>query len=523
MAESTPIREVFAEFGYEFDTQLLERGAMLFEQLVGVIDRVGQALDKFSGSAEHAQQPVEEVSEEVERLDEAAQKTGVSVDALGKRLLQFAAIRSAFDWLSTVANETSRVVTRFGLLAEEAAVLRTAARGNAASMLDWEKALARVGSFEGLRTLADELAAIEDPAARAEAAQKALGNSWVKVMPVLERGSRGLDEMASKTERLGGGFAGEGAQGLLAFTNLMGDLATVGESILVRVLDKVTKAFDGFAVALDQITGPIFKVIDESRILEVVLVALTGAVTIFGIKAAIAWAAATWPLLALGAAIAAVVVVVEDLIVGIEGGESAIGAFIDSVFGAGAATKVFDSIRAAWEWLYDAFMSRVTLIKNIFTDLFNLWSGGPSVIGELIDSLLGIGAAESIIGGIKSIFEGIWDAMKKVAGFAIDVLRPIFGSLFDNLGDGIDVVTGTAAINNLNERFARVHASGQTLETSPMQVAERSAKVETEQSLTVNVNRTATDRELAEQARRVVQGEMERYSRDIADALVEVA
>src|SRR5690606_906131 len=142
------------------------------------------------------------------------------------------------------------------------------------------------------------------------------------------------------------------------------------------------------------------------------------------------------------------------------------------------------------------------------------------VIGELIDSLLGIGAAESIIGGIKSVFEGIWDAMKKVAGFAIDVLRPIFGSLFDNLGDGIDVVTGTAAINNLNERFARVHASGQTLETSPMQVAERSAKVETEQSLTVNVNRTATDRELAEQARRVVQGEMERYSRDIADALV---
>ena len=64
---------------------------------------------------------------------------------------------------------------------------------------------------------------------------------------------------------------------------------------------------------LTDITGPMFEVIDNSKILETVLIALAGAATYFGVKALAAWVMATWPLIVLAAKIAAVILVVEDL------------------------------------------------------------------------------------------------------------------------------------------------------------------------------------------------------------------
>src|SRR5690606_38402481 len=466
---------------------------------------------------------VDNAAESVDVLTDKAEKSENVVDSFGKRLLQFAAVKSAFDWIQGVAGETDRLVTRFGLMTEEAAAIRTAARGNAGAVADWEQALNKVGSYQGLRDLADELAAIEDPSKRAAVAQKVLGDSAFKLLPVIERGSRGLDEMAAKTERLGGGFSGPGAEGLLAFNLAMGDIATIGESLFVRVLDKVANAFEGVTTTLDEITGPIFEVIDNSRILEVVLGALAAAAIYFGVQAAWAWIVETWPALLLAAAIAAIVLIIDDLIVGMEGGESAIGAFLDSVFGAGTAAAVFDKIRAAWEWLSDAFMERVELIKNVFNDLLNLWSGGPSVIGDFIDSLLGIGAAQAIIDGIKDAFSTVWGWMEKIGGFAIRVLKPAFKAIFGESGGAVvDTVTGTGAMRDLNERFRSKHG-GPAVEGSPSRDVERSAKVEANQTTNINVNAARTNRELTNMMQAVVRSENERNARDITDALTEVA
>lgn len=532
MAEGAPIKELFAELGYEFNTAVLERGGEILDRLLGAVERVADSLDGFGAAAGDVEAPVDKASDAVEELTEKAKESESVVDSFGKRLLQFAAVKAAFSWIQGVAGETDRLVTRFGLLAGQAATLRTAARGNAGEIASWEKALESLSresdtglanSWERLKDFADELAGIPDPAKRAAMAQKVLGGEAVKLLPVLERGARGIEDLESKTKALGGGFSGPGAEGLLAFNNLMGDFATVGESLFVRVLEKVASAFEGFSTTLEDITGPIFKVIDNSRILEVTLGALAAAAIYFGVQAAWAWIVATWPALLFVAAIAAIVLIIEDLIVGMEGGESAIGDFIDAIFGAGAAAAVFDKIRAAWEWLSDAFMDRVELIKNIFTDLLNLWSGGPSVIGDFIDSLLGIGAAQAIIDGIKNAFATVWGWMEKIGGFAIRILKPAFKAIFGNAGNVADAVTGQGAVRGLNERFRSRHGEGPALEASPREMATRSAKVESEQTLNVNVNRGVSDREMTELARRTIQTEMERHARDVEDALTEVA
>lgn len=110
------------------------------------------------------------------------------------------------------AGSVEDMTKRTGLAAEEIGGLGYAAQLSGASIGTVEAAIRKMqragissgrGAMADFRTMADVIAAIPDPAKRAAEAMKVFGKSGTQLLPMLENGSAGLDQMMRDAQRLG--------------------------------------------------------------------------------------------------------------------------------------------------------------------------------------------------------------------------------------------------------------------------------------------------------------------------------
>lgn len=496
MAEGGALRQVFAELGFSVEEEPLRVAEAVLDKVIGVVERLIEgiddlaqemadtrsaigALDDVASAAESAEDALEAAGDAAEEAGKSigdagskSDKTGVSLGKLAKGALMFAAAKKAFDWISGVVNETSDMVSQFQMTTQEIATLRTVARDTGLSMGEVANGMKKLAgefggqttdAYEQLELFAEELKGIEDPAKRAARATQLMGDAGIRMLPYLEKGAEGVREMEDRTKALGGGFAGEGAKGLIAFQSSIASLTTVLESLFARILDRITPALEWFGDVLTDITGPIFEVIDNSKILETVLIALTVAVVAFGVKALAAWVMATWPLLLLAAAVAYVILVVEDLWQMFTGGQSVIGDLIDSLFGVGSAAKVVDFVK-------DAFARLMTSIKGV-----------GRVIAPIVDRFLGT-----------------------------------------NLSSKFDVEADVDDVNNAIEN-AELAINGSASVGPPVSAAGGGpVEVKSEQSTNISVNASMSNEELARAIAAEQRRANEANAREISGALGEV-
>jgi hypothetical protein len=131
-----------------------------------------------------------------DELNEMAQKIGLSVNQISRLELVVKTSGSSIEALSVAFRNLQKNIT-------------FAAEGSTEA----EDALARLGlSFQQLRVLdpeqqllrvADGLAGIPDPAARAAAAVALLGRSGTDLLPAFSKGAAGIQELTEKADRLG--------------------------------------------------------------------------------------------------------------------------------------------------------------------------------------------------------------------------------------------------------------------------------------------------------------------------------
>ena len=139
----------------------------------------------------------------------------------------FAAAKKAFSWISGVVNETSNMISQFQMTTQRTLTTDSGARHGLSmgQIANGMKKLA--GEFGGRR-----LDAYERPELFAEGTQghrrpgEACGScdsSWGmrgSDAALSREGAEGVREMEERTKALGGGFAGDGAKGLIAFQSL---------------------------------------------------------------------------------------------------------------------------------------------------------------------------------------------------------------------------------------------------------------------------------------------------------------
>lgn len=201
-----------------------------------------------------------------------------------------------------------------------------------------------------------------------------------------------------------------------------------------QVVEGVAKGFDlaGDAVSwlwaqVEGLVGPVGEMVsglDATQAIAVAVALALGAV-------AVSVLAATWPVIAIAAAIAAVVVVFEDLYAAIQGQDSVIGGWVDS----------FKASYPAISGVLESILGILGRIASFVTDVLVASFGAAAsaisaVFGGLVDTLVDVlGAVESILSGADP-FEVIGDLFSKqvdrVLGLASGLASGVAG-LFDSV------------------------------------------------------------------------------------------
>lgn len=231
-------------------------------------------------------------------------------------------------------------------------------------------------------------------------------------------------------------FAWSADEASLSTTGWMRTVQEFIAEYLSPLVEFVQELVDGFTDLKEWLFGT-----DEGmRLIYATLIALSPLIAYFlvygiwlVIKATYAWVVANWALivsyaplilmwLAIAAAVAAVILVVEDFITWMQGGESYFGDWLGEWNGFGQAFSdiwsksigwIKEKAFAVWDWMKSAASGAWNWIKSFF-------SGDTGSFG-------------SIFGSIGSSFADTWEWIKDAAGTAWDWIKDKFWQFSDFL------------------------------------------------------------------------------------------
>lgn len=198
-----------------------------------------------------------------------------------------------------------------------------------------------------LSDLANPIAALSTDAERTGVLVDLLGRSGARLGPLFSRGAEGIAEVQREFDRLGGGMSEDAVEAAAQYQDAMDrldvTLMTLRGNIAVLVLP-----------ALEATAGVLQELYLHSHILEGAVVAFGLAAVQVAVASYAAWApvVAEWAMIA-GEVLAAAApfillgLVVDDVITLFSGGQSVIGDFVDALFGVGAAQELVEGVNLA--------------------------------------------------------------------------------------------------------------------------------------------------------------------------------
>ncbi len=218
--------------------------------------------------------------------------------------------------------------------------------------------------------------------------------------------------------------------------------ATVAGNQLSRTWDNLVNNSFGKAL-LDAFTWTARKLTDivlvmkeltkHSEIGKGILIALAIASTVAAGMVIAAWWPVLLPIAAIVAAFAALALIIHDLIVFMEGGDSVPGDLLDHFFGPGGADKMRETVKGMWEDIKKFFAdvngengsNFFTTIRDITTNIRNLWreiradiewvTGAAQRVANGIANTLGVKAPNVKADANRDPMDAVFD---KIVGFS---------------------------------------------------------------------------------------------------------
>lgn len=307
---------------------------------------------------------------------------------------------------------------------------------------------AQTFAMMGLPISGNPLDIMERLAERAETMGKMRFESWAKrvgldagTISFLQKG-RAEIELLIKRQKEIGVYTKEDAEIARRARNAFLDLGQalkMGGGMIARII----------LPALEKLSDAMTDGIIYLRKHQPFVLAFLGLVTAGLTKMAISAAVAFAPFLAIGAVFAGLALLIDDLVVYIQGGESALEAFW-SQFGSGK--EILESLKVAWadlkaifqsfvreaiisvQLLVEKFQGVVEPIKELYTNLFkaiiSVWKGDFREAGRALRE-----AFESAFEAVKQILLGLFDILTdKIRDlFSFDGLKEIAGKTWEFL------------------------------------------------------------------------------------------
>ncbi len=242
-----------------------------------------------------------------------------------------------------------------------------------------------VKDFEGLspeeqfKLMAEQISKIDDPSRQAAIAMTLLGRSGTMLLPMMQNGAEGIEQLQEKARKLGLTMSSKDALNAEVFTDAMDDLASttkmagfnIGASlapILIKITDLITK-----------VSSKISKLINQNRPLIVLIAKIAGVFAGAGLGllafgkviglCALQIGVLSKVFAGVGIAINAIIAVLGAII-------SPIGLVVAGVLALGFVFFKFTDIgQKSLAWLTDKFKLFADKVKYVFGDVGQAFGG----------------------------------------------------------------------------------------------------------------------------------------------------
>lgn len=380
---SGALRELIAFFGVEVDDKKLDHAGEKMEGLAKLAERVGATIGLAFGLHEIGEFIKGQVELGAELLH-TSEILGLGVEEL--QAFQYAAVNAGLG--ADEANTALRFLNKnLGIAAEKG--------GDSAAV--FEKLGVKIKGANGetrptqeiLGDVADGIAKLPGPAEKTAKAMELFGRAGARMIPLLNKGSKGIAEFYDEFEKLGGGISKEFAEQAEEGEHQMNKLNLAikgGKSIIAAAL------LPAFTWAVDKAVQLVTWFRELSKHSYIVQTALGTLAVIVG-ALALVWAALNWEVLLVVLAIALLILVVDDVYTAFMGGKSVVGDFIDSLFGVGATVEIVDLLKRTARELWAELGYAYDAGKDLAGALASLG-------GESTKSTTGLGAVKEVIAGI---------------------------------------------------------------------------------------------------------------------------
>jgi hypothetical protein len=476
------LREILVAFGVTFDTKPIEDGEKKIGGLLDSVKGLGAAL-AGAFAVDKIKDFVLGAVEAGDALGDQAQRLNISSKALEEWTY-------AAKFADLQGGELDGIFNKLARSAVEA--------GDASS--DQGKVLKKLGvdvkdgnkHFKDSGQLFEEvglaLAGMKDETERTALSFQFFGKTaGPKVLQIFKDGPEGIAKMRAEFEELGGGM-GDFVAEAGAVDDNMHRLNLAWVSAKVKVAAFFLPALN---IAIAGLTKLSMFLTYLTKNTEVVQAALAVFAALAAGKAAVliaAWLPALLPFLKFAAIIGVVILLVEDLIVAWQGGDSLIGRILDRLWGPGSTRKVvawcretidafstfFSDLKDKPAEFEDNWRRTTASIKNDIVNVLGPTFGGMvnawlDAAGVLIDTLTGgwtnfKDKSGAIWDGVKVAFIAAWDEIKffglSVVAELDDAVSKLLKKIPGGLGDALaGSGTAVADVSRLRDQARLAHAA----------------------------------------------------------------
>ena len=370
------LEEIFARFTTEFDDSALQKGDESTSTLMGSLRQLGTLL-AGGAIAAGAKRFISTSAAIGDELDKTSRVIGIDTQAL-----------QSWRHAANLSGVSSGSFTQ-GLIKLQR-TMGDAQRGTATALepfrdlgVAFEDSAGQLRPVEDvLLDLADPLSNMESSSERVAILSTLMGRAGARVGPLFEQGAAGVAAMRQELEDLGGGASPEMIQAAAELTdaNARMDLAFLGlrSRIATGLLPVVQRGVEGFT----KMVVAVGRLWENSKILQAALAVLGGVAAVAAAKIVIGFAPAILSFALMAAAAAGVLLVVEDFLVALEGGDSVLGNFSEGIYEWIAANEGISGVADAWGQL-------LAVVEEVYS-----YFGGDTPNPEEFTTQRGLGSPE---------------------------------------------------------------------------------------------------------------------------------
>ena len=424
----------------------LKRAAAQLRAFASVTSAVGAGLTAASGAILGPLTAAVNVFSDLgDAVHKMAARTGMSAEAVSE--LAHAAGLSGTN-IPTLETGVRRMQQTIG----EAAMGVTMAKDALASLGLSASDVASQSPDQQLATIADRMAAIEDPAMRTAIAMDIFGRSGTQLLPMFANGAAGMQAMRDQAQALGLTISTDAANSAAKLTDALGTMWSALKAVTLNIGSALAPIVTDAADRISAIAASITKFAQKNQQLIVTVAGVAAGIGVAGAAfltlgglAAIASVATS----GLASAVGLVGAVLGGIAAAVGAVLSPIGLLVTGIVAAAGSWLYFSGVgRQVVDWITSRFGRLVEFVREVVGGIGNALMAGDLQLaariawaGVRVAFYCGVEGISGVWQRIKDVASDTWQQIALGASHVVSYVKNMFGGIGETITNVFGSVT----------------------------------------------------------------------------------